>query len=137
MESNPRSSSDFNLDGALLGFCLCFRLHLLHYTTLLEWKSSHWSFQLYLQIFMRQHFQICNMGMRVSQNHLSIVRYYQWCNRERSKIGGKGPKWGLFGVLSSMKIPLESPILVQKEQNFLWTPQFYSSIEPMVRLQKL
>ena len=39
----------------------------------------------------------------------------------RSKIGGKGPKWSLFGVLSSMKIPLE----------FFWAPQFCSSISPM------
>ena len=35
----------------------------------------------------------------------------------RSKIGGKGPKWGLFWVLSYMKIPLVSPCLDQKEKN--------------------
>ena len=35
----------------------------------------------------------------------------------RSKIGGKGPKGGLFWVLSYMKIPLVSPCLDQKEKN--------------------
>lgn len=49
----------------------------------------------------------------------------------RSKIGGKGPKWGLLGVLSSMKIPLESPSFISKGAEFFWVPQFYSSIAPM------
>ena len=50
----------------------------------------------------------------------------------RSKIGGKGPKWGLFGVLSFMTIPLVSPSFDQKEQNCFGQPQFYSSIAPML-----
>ena len=50
----------------------------------------------------------------------------------RSKIGEKGPKQGLFGVLSFMKIPLlVSPSLDQKDQNCFGHPQFYSSIAPM------
>ena len=46
-------------------------------------------------------------------------------------MGTKGPKWGLFGVLSFMKITLVSPSLDQKEQNCFGHPQFYSSIAPM------
>ena len=49
----------------------------------------------------------------------------------RSKIGDKMTKMGPFGVLSFMKITLESPSLDQKEQNCFGNPQFYSSIAPM------
>ena len=39
-----------------------------------------------------------------------------------SKIGGIGPKWDLFGVMSFMKIPLVSPSLDQKEKNCFGHP---------------
>ena len=39
-----------------------------------------------------------------------------------SKIGEKGPKYGVFGVLSFMKIPFVSPSLDQKEQNHFGHP---------------
>ena len=55
----------------------------------------------------------------------------------RSKIGKKGTKLGLFGVLSFMKIPLVVPILDQKEQNFFGHPQFCSSIAPMLLITNL
>ena len=51
-------------------------------------------------------------------------------NKEQN-WGKKGPKLGLFGVLSFMKIPLVSPSLDQKEQIYFGHPQFYSSIAPM------
>ena len=54
----------------------------------------------------------------------------------RSKIGEKGPKWGLFWVLPLIKIPLVSPSLDQKEQNCFGHPQFYSSIAPMHLVHK-
>ena len=50
----------------------------------------------------------------------------------RSKIGEKGPKWGLFWVLPFIKIPLISPSLDQKEQNCFGHPQIYSLIAPML-----
>ena len=52
-----------------------------------------------------------------------------------SKIGGIGPKWDLFGVMSFMKIPLVSPSLDQKEKNcFGHPPKFYSSIAPLTSI---
>ena len=49
----------------------------------------------------------------------------------RSIIGGKKTKWGLFVLLSFMKITLVSPSLYQKEQNCFGPPKFHSSIAPM------
>ena len=49
----------------------------------------------------------------------------------------KGPKWGLLGVLSSIKIPFVSPSLDQKEQNYSGNPQFNSSIAPMDSISRL
>ena len=46
-------------------------------------------------------------------------------NKEQN-WGKKGPKLGLFGVLSFMKIPLISPSLDLKEQNCFGHPQFFS-----------
>ena len=55
----------------------------------------------------------------------------------RSSIGEKDQNWAFFGLLSIMKIPLESPSLDQKEQNGFGHPQFYSSIAPMMTSMSL
>ena len=63
-----------------------------------------------------------NKGLRGCPGHPKYV----------AKLGKKGPKLGLFGMLSFMKIPLVSPSLDQNDPNSFGHPQIHSSIAPMI-----
>ena len=83
------------------------------------WKLEHSSL-----FILRRNSRLKKAQAQSSHAHRGNEERCPWA----PQIGGKGSKWGLFGVLSFMKIPLVSPKFRSKGAELFCPPNFITKL---------